>query len=68
MKYPGANVLEIGGGTGEATTTVLEAFGTRGGSTGSILSHYTFTNISPGFSRQQGKVRAMAGHDGVQEI
>jgi ubiquinone/menaquinone biosynthesis C-methylase UbiE len=49
VKYPGANVLEIGGGTGEATTTVLEAFGTRGDGTGSILGHYTFTDISPGF-------------------
>lgn len=49
VKNPGANVLEIGGGTGGATTTVLEGFGTRGDGTGSILGHYTFTDISPGF-------------------
>lgn len=49
VKNPGANVLEIGGGTGGATTTVIEGFGTRGDGTGSILGHYTFTDISPGF-------------------
>lgn len=49
IKNPGANVLEIGAGTGGATTTVLEGFGTRGDGTGSILGHYTFTDISPGF-------------------
>lgn len=49
VKNPGANVLEIGGGTGGATTTVLEGFGSRGDGTGSILGHYTFTDISPGF-------------------
>lgn len=49
VKNPGANVLEIGAGTGGATSTVLEAFGKRGDGTGSILGHYTFTDISPGF-------------------
>jgi acyl transferase domain-containing protein len=49
IKNPGAKVLEIGAGTGGATTTVLEGFGTRGDGTGSILGHYTFTDISPGF-------------------
>lgn len=50
IKNPGANVvLEIGAGTGGATTTVLEGFGTRGDGTGSILGHYTFTDILPGF-------------------
>lgn len=49
VKNPGAKVLEIGAGTGGATTTVLEGFGTRGDGTGSTLGHYTFTDISPGF-------------------
>ncbi|KAK8079180.1 hypothetical protein PG994_002987 [Apiospora phragmitis] len=49
LKNPGAKVLEIGAGTGGATTTVLEGFGTKGGGSGSILGHYTFTDISPGF-------------------
>ena len=49
VKNPGAKVLEIGGSTGRAKTTVLEGFGTRGEGTASILGHYTFTDISPGF-------------------
>ncbi|KAK7959439.1 Compactin diketide synthase [Apiospora aurea] len=49
LKNPGAKVLEIGAGTGGATTTVLEGFGTKGDGSGSILGHYTFTDISPGF-------------------
>lgn len=48
VKDPRANVLEIGGGTGGATTTVIEGFGARGDGTGSILGHYTFTDISSG--------------------
>jgi acyl transferase domain-containing protein/NADPH:quinone reductase-like Zn-dependent oxidoreductase len=49
VKNPGANILEIGGGTGGATSTILEAFGKRGVDGGTILGHYTFTDISPGF-------------------
>lgn len=49
VKNPGANVLEVGAGTGSATITMLEGFGTRGDGTGSILGHYTFTDISAGF-------------------
>jgi ubiquinone/menaquinone biosynthesis C-methylase UbiE len=49
IKNPGAKVLEIGAGTGGATTAVLEGFGIRGDGTGSILGHYTFTDILPGF-------------------
>ncbi|KAK9800099.1 hypothetical protein SCARD494_01892 [Seiridium cardinale] len=49
LKNPGANVLEIGGGTGGATRTVIEGFATRGDGSGTILGHYTFTDISPGF-------------------
>ncbi|KAM5483533.1 Type I Iterative PKS [Microsporum canis] len=49
VKNPGANILEIGGGTGGATSTILEAFGNRGTGNGTILGHYTFTDISPGF-------------------
>ena len=49
VKNPGANVLEIGGGTGGATTTVIEGFGARGDGIRSILGHYIFTDISRGF-------------------
>lgn len=49
VKNPGANVLEIGAGTGSATTTLLEGFAARGSGTGSILGQYTFTDISAGF-------------------
>ena len=49
VKNPGANVLEIGAGTGGATQTVLEAFGSKGDGSGSLLGHYTFTDISAGF-------------------
>ncbi|KAK2057592.1 hypothetical protein LY76DRAFT_97387 [Colletotrichum caudatum] len=56
VKNPGAKVLEIGGGTGGATEIVLQSFGGGGrgaargdGSSGSLLDHYTFTDISSGF-------------------
>lgn len=49
VKQPGANILEIGAGTGGATVTVLEAFAARGDGLGSLAGHYTFTDISPGF-------------------
>jgi NADPH:quinone reductase-like Zn-dependent oxidoreductase/malonyl CoA-acyl carrier protein transacylase/SAM-dependent methyltransferase len=49
LKNPGAKVLEIGAGTGGATTTVLDGFSIRGDDSASILGHYTFTDISPGF-------------------
>ncbi|KAJ4296095.1 hypothetical protein N0V88_004797 [Collariella sp. IMI 366227] len=51
-KNPGADVLEIGAGTGGATATVLEGFGLGAraeGGTGTVIGHYTFTDISPGF-------------------
>lgn len=49
VKNPGANVLEIGAGTGGATQTVLEAFGSKGDGSGSLLGRYTFTDASAGF-------------------
>ncbi|KAK2039669.1 hypothetical protein LZ31DRAFT_605906 [Colletotrichum somersetense] len=49
VKNPGAKVLEIGGGTGGATEIVLQSFGARGNGSGSLLDHYTFTDISSGF-------------------
>ncbi|KAK9774990.1 hypothetical protein SCAR479_08264 [Seiridium cardinale] len=49
VKSPGARVLEIGSGTGGATTSVLKAFGARGDGSGSLLGGYTFTDISTGF-------------------
>lgn len=51
VKQPGANVLEIGGGTGGATMLVLEGFGARaeGDSSGTLLGHYDFTDISSAF-------------------
>ncbi|KAI0469942.1 acyl transferase domain-containing protein, partial [Xylariaceae sp. FL0804] len=44
VKNPGAHVLEIGAGIGGATSTVLEAFKSKGN--GSLVGHYTFTDIS----------------------
>ncbi|KAH7027192.1 uncharacterized protein B0I36DRAFT_412585 [Microdochium trichocladiopsis] len=51
VKNPGAHVLEIGGGTGGATRTVLEAFAAKreAGLGGSLIGSYTFTDISSGF-------------------
>ncbi|KAL9112783.1 MAG: hypothetical protein Q9227_003086 [Pyrenula ochraceoflavens] len=49
VKNPGAHVLEIGAGTGGATQTVLEAFGAKGDGSGSLIGHYTFTDVSSGF-------------------
>ena len=52
VKQPGAKVLEIGAGTGGATTIVLEAFGAKAeaeGGSGSLLGQYDFTDISAGF-------------------
>lgn len=52
VKQPGAKVLEIGAGTGGATTIVLKAFGAKAlaeGGSGSLLDHYDFTDISAGF-------------------
>ncbi|CAJ2514336.1 Uu.00g024550.m01.CDS01 [Anthostomella pinea] len=47
VKNPGAEVLEIGGGSGGATQVILDAFGAGGGSAGSLLGRYTFTDASP---------------------
>lgn len=49
VNSPGAKVLEIGAGTGGATGAVLEAFAARGNGSGTLLGHYTFTDISSGF-------------------
>ena len=46
VKNPGADVLEIGAGTGGATRSVFEAFGCRGDGSGSLLGRYTFTDSS----------------------
>ena len=55
VKNPGANVLEIGAGTGGATQTVLEAFASKGDGSGSLLGHYTFTDASAGFFEAAGQ-------------
>lgn len=49
VKNPGARVLEIGGGTGGATGAVLEGFASRGDGSGTLLGHYSFTDVSSGF-------------------
>lgn len=50
MIEPGAKMLEIGVGTGGATTGVLQAFAARAdGGPGSLLDHYDFTDVSSGF-------------------
>ena len=49
MKTLGADVLEIGAGTGGAKQTLLEAFGCRGDALGSFFGCFTFTDVSAGF-------------------
>lgn len=50
VKQPGANVLEIGAGTGGATMIVLEGLGARAeDGSGTLLGHYDFTDVSSGF-------------------
>ncbi|KAI1412829.1 hypothetical protein F5Y13DRAFT_199683 [Hypoxylon sp. FL1857] len=62
IKNPGANVLEIGAGTGGATQTVLGAFSPRGDGSGSLLGRYTFTDVSAGFfEAAQKKLAAWTG-------
>ncbi|KAL2065966.1 hypothetical protein VTL71DRAFT_3636 [Oculimacula yallundae] len=41
-RYPHTNILEVGGGTGGATKSILDKIGRS-------FSSYTFTDISPGF-------------------
>ncbi|KAH7305590.1 hypothetical protein B0I35DRAFT_471642 [Stachybotrys elegans] len=41
-RYPRANILEIGAGTGGTTRSVLRVIG-------NTFGHYTFTDVSPGF-------------------
>ncbi|TPX07104.1 uncharacterized protein E0L32_010999 [Thyridium curvatum] len=48
-KNPGAAVLEVGGGTGGATTAMLEGFAAKGNGANTLLGRYTFTDISSGF-------------------
>ena len=50
VKQPGINVLEIGAGTGGATTIILEGLSARAADgTGTLLGHYDFTDVSLGF-------------------
>lgn len=50
VKQPGTNVLEIGAGTGGATSIVLEGLGARAeGGSGTLLGHYDFSDVSAGF-------------------
>ncbi|KAJ5338978.1 hypothetical protein N7452_005706 [Penicillium brevicompactum] len=65
IKRPGAHVLEIGAGTGGATTTVLEGFSARGDDTSSILGHYTFTDVSPAFL--EGAKAKFAGYSSLMD-
>ncbi|RDW73588.1 reducing type I polyketide synthase [Coleophoma crateriformis] len=47
-KTPGANILEIGGGTGGCTVPALQAL-TSGDQKTPRFAHYTFTDVSSGF-------------------
>lgn len=51
ISHPGAKILEIGAGTGGATSVVLEAFSpkSRTSAQGSLVGHYTFTDVSSAF-------------------
>jgi amino acid adenylation domain-containing protein len=58
-RYPRMRILEIGGGTGAATTPVLAHLGAH-------FSSYTFTDISPGFFRDaQSKFASSPGADKI---
>lgn len=48
-KNPRAKVLEIGAGTGGATTSVLNAIGTDNSDGGPLAASYDFTDLSSGF-------------------
>ena len=48
-KNPRANILEVGAGTGGATTSVLTALGTDDSYGGPLTNSYDFTDISSGF-------------------
>jgi NADPH:quinone reductase-like Zn-dependent oxidoreductase/SAM-dependent methyltransferase len=65
VKRPGANILEIGAGTGGATTTVLEGFSARSDNSASILGHYTFTDVSPAFL--EGAKAKFAGYSSLMD-
>ncbi|KAL2258524.1 hypothetical protein VTK26DRAFT_8144 [Humicola hyalothermophila] len=48
-KNPRAKMIEIGGGTGGATSHVLNALGKSGSGKGANLASYDFTDVSSGF-------------------
>lgn len=50
-KYPNMNILEIGAGTGGTTLPILQALGGVNGRD-ARFSHYTFTDVSVGFSEK----------------
>ena len=70
LKNPGAKVLEVGAGTGGATATVLNGFKAKGHHyAGSLLGHYTFTDLSLGFLEgAKSKFCSMVILYGLQEI
>lgn len=48
-KNPRAKILEVGAGTGGATTSVLTALGTDDSDGGPVAASYDFTDLSSGF-------------------
>jgi NADPH:quinone reductase-like Zn-dependent oxidoreductase/ubiquinone/menaquinone biosynthesis C-methylase UbiE len=52
QKTPQGKILEIGGGTGGCTTSVLQALTKDAASNDFNFAHYDFTDISPGFFEQ----------------
>lgn len=67
VKHPGANVLDIGAGTGGATMVVLEGLSARAeNGSGTLLGHYDFTDVSSGFfEAARDKVCIMGKYDGL---
>ncbi|QIW94584.1 hypothetical protein AMS68_000102 [Peltaster fructicola] len=51
-KQPHGRILEIGAGTGSATTRVLDALSQETSASGALISRYDFTDISSGFFEQ----------------
>lgn len=60
-RYPGANILEVGGGTGGTTEAALGALGTAYGS-------YTFTDLSPSFVLEAEERLGPGGRDQAERI
>ncbi|KAJ5682198.1 hypothetical protein N7462_005363 [Penicillium macrosclerotiorum] len=61
-QFPEMNILEIGAGTGGATLPILQSLGGHEAGSTPRFSHYTYTDISPGFFEKAKAKFASWGH------